>query len=107
MVRAAQATVSLRVSESSIEGSCRRYALKRSCWPFKIHGGVTGDPDRGFVLPGHLFWPVEFKRPGGRLSKRQVQRHLELARLGVHVMVIDNRPEFVWWLDTLLECVVD
>lgn len=93
--------------ESSVERPCCAYAHKRGCWAVKIHGGVTGDPDRGFILPGHLFWPVEFKRPGGRLSKRQVQRHLELARIGVHVMVIDNREEFVWWLDTLLQDVVD
>jgi hypothetical protein len=95
------------VLESSVEASCCKYAAKRGCWPIKIWGGVTGDPDRGFVLPGHLFWPVEFKKPKGRRSKRQIQRHLELERLGVHVMVIDNRAEFVWWLDTLLADVVD
>lgn len=95
--------------ESSLEASCRAYAARRGVWPIKIHGNVAGDPDKGFVLPGHLFWPVEFKRPGKRddLSPRQLQRHAELADLGIHVMVIDNREEFVWWLDTLLQDVVD
>ena len=93
--------------EASIEASCVRYAVQRGVWPIKIWGGPTGEPDRGFVLPGHLFWPVEFKRPGGPMRPRQKVRHAELAVLGIHVMVLDNRAEFVWWLDTLLADVVD
>jgi len=95
------------VTESGIEGSCCQYARRRGCWPIKIQCGVTGDPDRGFVLPGHVFWPVEFKKPGGRLRPRQVQRHKELELLGIHVTVIDDRAHFIALLDALLEAGVD
>jgi hypothetical protein len=94
-------------SEASIEQSCRRYAAKRGCWPIKIHCGVTGDPDRGFVLPGHLFWPVEFKRPGGPLRPRQRVRIAQLEAQGIHVSVIDDRALFCTLLDIYLEALVD
>jgi hypothetical protein len=90
------------VSESGIEASCRAYAIRRGCWPIKLHRGITGEPDRGFVLPGHLFWPVEFKRPGGRLRPRQRVRHAELAALGFHVTVIDSTVHFKILLDLFL-----
>ena len=94
--------------ESSIEGSCCAHARKRGCWPIKLQGGVTGEPDRGFVLPGHVFWPVEFKRTGvKRLRPRQEQRHKELAALGFHVTVIDSREHFVVLLDMLLQATAE
>ena len=90
-------------SEASIEASCCAYARRRGCLPIKLQAGVTGEPDRGFVLPGHVLWLVEFKRRGGRLRPRQRQRHLELETLGIHVTVLDNREHFVVLLDMLLE----
>lgn len=93
--------------ESSIERSCRRYAIKRGCWPIKLQGGITGDPDRGFVLPGHYFWPVEFKATNGRRSPRQKQRHLELEAMGFHVTVIDDTKLFRAMLDMLLQATAE
>jgi hypothetical protein len=82
------------VRESDIERACWKYALERGVPSFKIQGGVTGDPDRVFLLFGDRSWLVEFKAPGGRLSPRQLVRHLELARLGQHVTVIYSTEKF-------------
>jgi len=96
------------VLEGPIERACRAYAIKRGCWPIKIQGGVAGEPDRGFVLPGHIFWPVEFKRTGGgRLRPRQRVRHAELAALGFHVEVIDSTAHFKVLLDLYLEATAE
>jgi hypothetical protein len=91
------------VLEAPIERACRAHAIKRGCWPIKLQGGITGEPDRGFVLPGHVFWPVEFKRAGGRLSPRQKERHRELAALGFHVEVVDSTDHFRVLLDMYLQ----
>ena len=89
--------------EASIEAACRAYAIRRGCWPIKIQGGITGEPDRGFILPGHLFWPIEFKATGvKRLRPRQRVRHAELEALGIHVTVIDSTAHFKILLDLYL-----
>jgi hypothetical protein len=90
-------------SEASIEASCCAYARRRGVVPIKLQAGVTGEPDRGFILPGHVLWLVEFKRPGGRMRPRQKQRHKELETLGIHVTTLDDRAHFVALLDMLLE----
>lgn len=80
--------------ESDIEAACRRYALAQGVPSFKLQAGVTGDPDRIFLLPGGAGWLVEFKALGGRLSPRQTVRHLELAAMGHHVTVIYSTEQF-------------
>lgn len=97
----------MRRSESSIEDSCRRYALKRGVPSVKLHNYITGDPDRLFMLPDHHFWLVEFKRLNGKLRPRQRVRQEELAAAGIHTTTIDDRDHFVMLLDLLLEVLVD
>ncbi len=77
-----------------MEAACRKHALAMGVPSFKIQGGAAGDPDRIFLLPGERSWLVEFKTIGGRLSPRQVVRHLELARMGQHVTVIYDTEKF-------------
>ena len=90
--------------ESGIEAGCCRYAVKRGVLPIKLQGGVAGEPDRAFILPGHLIWLVEFKRTGvTKLRPRQVQRHKELADLGIHVTTLNDKGEFIALLDMYLE----
>lgn len=93
--------------ESDIESACRKHALSRGVPSFKLQAGVTGDPDRIFLLPGERFWLVEFKALGGRLSPRQVVRHLELARLGHNVTVIYSTAQFKELLAMRLGSPVD
>lgn len=93
--------------ESDIEAACRKHALAHGVPSFKLQAGVTGDPDRVFLLPGERFWLVEFKALGGRLSPRQIVRHLELARLGHHVSVIYSTAQFKEQLATRLGLPVD
>ena len=91
------------MSESKVEKACCKYAAKRGVLPIKLAGGVTGEPDRIFLLPQGIFWLVEFKRPGGPLRPRQIERHRELAEMGIYVTVVDNREMFTILLDMYLE----
>jgi hypothetical protein len=90
------------MSESAIERQCRVYATGRGVLSIKLQTGITGDPDRLFLLPGGRCWLVEFKVPGGLLSPRQKYRHSELAHFGHRVTVVYSTQEFKLMLDVHL-----
>lgn len=47
-----------------------------------------GEPDLRVYLPNGRLLLIEFKRPGGRLSKDQKDAHAELANLGHNVITL-------------------
>jgi len=88
--------------EAYLEASCCAYARKRGCHAIKLAYGVTGIPDRLFLLPGGRFWLVEFKVPGATLSPRQRLVHGQLAAIGHDVAVISSTQHFRDAIDLLL-----
>ena len=87
--------------EAAIEAGCCKYAVKRGCIPVKLQGGVTGTPDRLFLLPGGKTLLVEFKSPTGRLSPRQKLVHATYATRGHRVHVVRDTTAFKLLLDVL------
>lgn len=47
--------------------------------------GINGEPDRIVMLPGGKVFFVELKRPKGKLSKLQIEKHKRLRVLGFKV----------------------
>lgn len=94
-------------SEASIEGTCAKYAKWLGVPTFKLSGYIAGDPDRIFLLPGNTCLLVEFKKPGGRLSKRQEIRHAQLRDAGHEVAVVYSTQQFRKLLAGLLRLTVD
>ena len=87
------------MSESPIEAACCAYATLAGCVPVKLQGGVTGTPDRLFLLPGGKTLLVEFKSPTGRLSPRQKLVHATYATRGHRVHVVRDTTTFKLLLD--------
>lgn len=54
--------------------------------------GRSGFPDRLYIKQGRVIF-VEWKRPGGRLSKQQVLRHKELRDAGAEVHTVYSLAE--------------
>jgi hypothetical protein len=54
-----------------------------------VHG-QTGLPDRMFLIPGGKPVFIEFKRPGGVVSKKQEYMRKLLTRLGYPVYICDS-----------------
>jgi hypothetical protein len=78
------------VLEKSIEAAGCNYAKSRGWCEFKTASpGRPGFPDRTYVRRGVVLF-VEWKRPGGVLSKLQIVVHRELREHGANVHVIDN-----------------
>ena len=80
--------------ESAIESACVHHAAKHGILSYKLRSGVTGVPDRLFLLPGGRVWLVEFKAKGGALSPRQKWVHEELNKAVHMVSVIRSLEEF-------------
>lgn len=55
--------------------------------------GRSGFPDRFYAKAGRGVVLLEWKRPGGRLSKQQVLRHAELRAAGVEVHTVYSLAE--------------
>ena len=55
----------------------------------------TGWPDRMFVIPGGRPLFIEFKVPGGKLSKRQFYIHKVLEVFGYQVQTHDNEESAI------------
>ena len=90
------------MKESYLEHSCCIYARSRWCHPIKLSDGITGVPDRMFLLPEGRCWLVEFKVPGGTLTPRQKLVHAQLAAIGHDVSVIYTTKQFKAQLDDRL-----
>lgn len=54
----------------------------------KLTGVKAGETDLRFYFPGGLFKMIELKRPDGRLSNAQKQRHAVLRALGFEIEVV-------------------
>lgn len=83
-----------------LEKTIERAAVKRlelqGCLTLKLEMMYNvGWPDRLVVMPnGHIFF-IEFKRPGGKVTKLQEERHRQLKNRGVHVYVCTSVVEAV------------
>lgn len=83
------------MTERAIEAKCRKLALQAGwlCWKW-VSPGTPGVPDRILLGPSSEVWFVEFKRPGGRLSKLQSKILTRLIERGMNVAIIDNTKDF-------------
>lgn len=80
-------------SESDIEQKHRRDAEANGWFVEKImRTSRNGFPDRFYAKNGRVVL-IEWKKPGGRLSKQQELRHAELRAAGVEVYTVDNVDE--------------
>lgn len=80
--------------KSSVEGPCVDYARALGIKVLKVNPlWAAGWNDRIFFIPGGRILIIEFKRPGGKSSKLQEQRHKELLEAGYDHHVIDNKEE--------------
>lgn len=80
-----------QVSESKIEQKVVREAKKLGVIGLKLTSpGNTGVPDRLFLIPGGRPLLIEFKKPGGFLSPKQLYWIDILVQAGYNVGVHDN-----------------
>jgi len=73
---------------------CGGVALKQ-VWP-----GRRGAPDRLVIMPGGKMFFVELKAPGERAKDHQLRTHDKLRKLGVVLLVIDDKLQ----VDEVLSC---
>jgi hypothetical protein len=87
------------MKESDIEAYVRRHVEGRLVkW---VSPGETGVPDRILLLPGGRVIFIEFKKPGGRLSERQLLWIDRLKVLGHDVRVIGSMDEARRFVDEI------
>ena len=80
--------------EKELEAWAREYARQRGALLLKwVSPGRAGVPDRILIAGGVAF--IEFKRPGGKLTKLQQVVIRKIEDAGGQVYVIDNKPAFV------------
>ena len=80
--------------KASVENPCVKYATDRKVKVLKVNPlWAAGWPDRVFFIPGGKPLIIEFKRPGGKTSKRQDEIIAELIKDGYDVQVVDNKEE--------------
>lgn len=76
--------------EKTIEHRVCEYAKSKGCLAYKFSSPMClGVCDRIFICNGRV-WFIEFKRDGKKPTVAQMRHHLELARQGVAVYVVDN-----------------
>ena len=76
--------------ESKVERDVTAYAKRQGWLAIKIVSpNFAGLPDRLYIRDGEYVF-VEFKRPGGKLRKLQVQVRKLLRRHGAVVLCIDD-----------------
>lgn len=77
--------------ESLIERKVCAYANSRGWIPMKLGGtGDRGKPDRVFAGPGGRTVYIEFKAPGGHVTKLQEWYIERLRERGHEAHIIDN-----------------
>ena len=80
--------------ESEIENYVVNYARRRGVLSAKLNlQGRRGWPDRILLFPGGRTVFIEFKRPGGQVSKLQAYVHAQLGRLGFAVYVVKTKEQ--------------
>lgn len=87
--------------ESELEAWCRKEAMKKKLLLLKLSPQYTpGIPDRLLIAPGGMVL-VEFKRPGGKLTKLQAGVHRKIQRAGGVVYVCDSKEGFLEIMSTV------
>ena len=91
--------------KASVENPCVAYAKKvYGIKVLKVNPlWAAGWQDRIFFIPGGRVLIIEFKRPGGKSSKLQQQRHKELLEAGYDHHVIDNKPDGIALIEARCE----
>ena len=90
-------------SEKEIEDAYVAWVERNEGKAYKlIEDGRRGFPDRTVLFPGCRAIFVEFKKPGGTLSKNQLDRLLELYHAGQHIAACDSLEEALFITQTLL-----
>ena len=81
--------------EKDIQGPSVKKARKAGWWARKFSSapGNTSVPDYIFGKTGRVFF-VEFKRPGGEATERQLEEHVKITCAGLEVYVCDTREQF-------------
>ena len=80
--------------ESKIERQVCKFAESQGWKSIKLSGpGNRGKPDRLFYADGGRVKFVEFKRPGGKLSRLQALRLSQFAALGFSAYVVESIEE--------------
>lgn len=87
--------------EAQIERHFAAYADKRGCKCLKLLG-PPGWPDRTLLLPGGQVVFMEFKRPDGKLSRRQNFWLGALRGMGFRAVVVRSLEEAREILDLIL-----
>ena len=83
----------MQVLESSIEGSCRKWAEQQGGKLLKIQN-ARGWPDRLLLKPGGKAALIEFKAPGKKPKPLQAWRITRLLELGFVATYVDNLEDF-------------
>ena len=87
--------------EVDIEASVCRWAERNGWLVAKLQWiGDTGWPDRTFIKNGIVAW-IEFKKPGGRVSKKQRYRIQQMRDHGANVDIFDDSLVAISWLRVL------
>lgn len=81
--------------EKDIQGPSVKKARSKGWWARKFSSapGNTAVPDYIFAKNGTVFF-VEFKRPGGKPTPKQLDEHKVMRAAGLWVYVIDTREKF-------------
>jgi hypothetical protein len=74
--------------EAALQRACRRLADRQGYWQIKLWPLVTGLPDALVIGPQAFLVFVEFKLPGGKLTRRQHYVHRKLEGWGFLVEVV-------------------
>ena len=83
-----------RSEKSSVENPCVDLARELGIPHIKVNPlWAAGWQDRIFFVPGGKILIIEFKRPGGKASPLQVERHKKLIALGYDHHVIEDKDE--------------
>lgn len=92
------------VLEKNIEAKVVRWATAQGWEVIKLNGmGNRSRPDRLFVMPYGRCAFIEFKRPGGVLTRLQEQTLKRLANLGHDVAMFDDAAKAIAWLEEMSE----
>lgn len=83
------------LKEKDVQGPCVAKARSRGWWArkFSSQPGNTSVPDYIFGKCGKIFF-VEFKRPGGKPTKLQLEEHKKMRAVGLDVYVCDSQETF-------------
>ena len=88
--------------EKDIERAVCNEARARGILAYKFSApGNRGVPDRIFIYQGRIAF-VEFKRPGGKVTRLQEVHIKEIQKQGFQCVVIDNRAAGIALLDSLV-----